>query len=100
LEQVVEITRCAQMGPAYCQAVLKYDCRIGLDGTQAEAVETEARDQAAKQLAALTARKAEKAAAKTMAPPAGKPKPAPTPPAETPEQLRARVRASLLRRSA
>jgi sRNA-binding protein len=89
-----------KMASVYCQAVLRYDQRIALDGSPAEAVDAEAKDLAAKRLAELAARKAAKKAAKTVAPTAGKPKAAPTAPVETPEQLRARVRASLLRRSA
>jgi sRNA-binding protein len=83
------------MAPVYCQAVLCHDQRIALDGAPAETVEAEAKDLAAKQLAQLAARKA---------PAVVKPKPGPAPPTDTPpempEQLRARVRASLLRRSA
>jgi hypothetical protein len=60
----------------------------------------EAKDLAAKQLAKLAARKAAKKAAKTAASAAVKPAPAPTSLPETPEQLRTRVRAALLRRSA
>jgi sRNA-binding protein len=85
-----------KMAPVYCQAVLCYDQRIALDGAPAEAVDAEAKDLAAKQLARLAARKA-------AAPAMVKPKPASAPPTETPptpEQLRDRVRASLLRRSA
>jgi sRNA-binding protein len=78
-----------KMAPVYSEAVLCYDQRIALDGSPAEAVDTKARDLAAKRLAELAARKGAKHVAKTAAPPA-----------ETPEQLRARVRASLLRRSA
>jgi sRNA-binding protein len=89
-----------KMAPVYCQAVLCYDQRIALDGSPAEMVEAEAKDLATKRLAQLAARKTAKAAA----PAAVKPKPAPAPPTETlpetPEQLRARVRATLLRRSA
>jgi sRNA-binding protein len=101
-----------KLARTYCEAVLSHDQRIALDGTPAEPVDAEAKDLAAKQLAKLAARKAAKAAksmksAKKIAPatPADvKPAPAPpspieTPP-ETPEQLRARVRAALLRRSA
>jgi sRNA-binding protein len=89
-----------KMAPVYCQAVLCYDQRIALDGAPAEAVDTKAKDLAAKRLVELTARKAAKYVAKTIASEVVKPKLGPTPPAETPEQLRARVRASLLRRSA
>jgi sRNA-binding protein len=81
----------------YCQAVLCHDQRIALDGSPAETVEAEAKDLATKRLAQLAARKAAKTAAEAAV---VKPKPAPAPPAETPEQLRDRVRASLLRRSA
>jgi sRNA-binding protein len=91
-----------KMAPVYCQAVLSYDQRIALDGAPAETVDAEAKDLAAKQLAQLAARKAKKAA-EAAAPAVAKPKPAPAPPTETPhtpEQLRARVRAALLRRSA
>jgi sRNA-binding protein len=88
-----------KMAPAYCRAVLSYDQRIALDGTPAEPVDAEAKELAAKQLAKIEARHAAKEAA---APAKVKPKaaPAPAPSTETPEQLRARVRAALLRRSA
>jgi sRNA-binding protein len=89
-----------KMTPVYCQAILCYDQRIALDGTLAEPVDAKAKDLAARRLAELTERNAAKLAAKTFAREVVKPKPAPAPPAETPEQLRARVRASLLRRSA
>jgi sRNA-binding protein len=96
-----------KMTPAYCQAVLSHDQRIALDGSPAEAVDANSRDLAAKRLAELAARDAAKASAPAKAPAhakapvAGKPKPAPAArPAETPEQLRARVRASLLRPTA
>jgi sRNA-binding protein len=89
-----------KMAPVYCQAIISCDQRIALDGAPAEAVDAEAKDLAAKQLAKLAARKAEKKAANTAAPAVAKPPPAPAPPPETPEQLRARVRASLLHRSA
>jgi sRNA-binding protein len=79
--------------------VLRYDQRIGLDGSPAEPVDVNSRDLAAKRLAELAARKTAKAAQRTVAPAAAK-KPVSAPPLETPEQLRARVRASLLRRSA
>jgi sRNA-binding protein len=85
--------------------VLSHDRRIALDGSPAETVDAEAKDLATKQLAQLAARKAAKKAAEAAAPAVVKPKPvAPAPPTErppnTPEQLRGRVRASLLRRSA
>ncbi len=89
-----------KMAAVYCQAVLCCDQRIALDGSPAETVDAEAKDLAAKRLATLAARKAPKKVAKPAAPAAVKPKPAPAPPTETPptpEQLRSRVRASLLR---
>jgi sRNA-binding protein len=89
-----------KMAAVYCRAVLCYDQRIALDGASAEVVDAEAKDLAAKQLAKLAARKAAKKAAKPPAPAAVKPAPAPTSLPETPEQLRTRVRAALLRRSA
>jgi sRNA-binding protein len=103
-----------KMTPAYCQAVLSHDQRITLDGAPAEAVDANSRDLAAKRLAELAARTPKtpkNAPAQVQAPTAGKPKPSeskpskskPAPaarPAETPEQLRARVRASLLRPTA
>src|SRR5271169_2919887 len=52
-----------KMAPVYCQAVLCYDQRIALDGTPVEAVDTEAKNLATKQLAQLAARKAAKAKA-------------------------------------
>ena len=88
-----------KMAPGYCEAVLRHDCRIALDGAPAEMVDAKAKELAAKRLAELAARKAAGAGAAMVAPTAGKPKPAAAS-AETAEQLRARVRASLLRRSA
>jgi sRNA-binding protein len=93
-----------KMASVYCQAVLCHDQRITLDGAPAEPVGAEARDLAAKQLARLAAQQAAKKAAKATAPAAAKATPALAPPIETPpktpEQLRSRVRAALLRRSA
>jgi sRNA-binding protein len=90
-----------KMAPVYCLAVLSYDKRIALDGAPAETVDTKAKESAAKRLAELSARKTTNRSAKTGAGEVSKAKAAtPAPPAETPEQLRARVRASLLRRSA
>jgi sRNA-binding protein len=94
-----------KMAPVYCEAVIRYDQRITLDGAPAEPVEAQAKDMASKRLAQLAARKAAKKAAKAAAAPTlVAPEPPPTPPAETPPatptQLRNRVRASLLRRSA
>jgi sRNA-binding protein len=89
-----------KMAPVYCQAILCYDQRIALDGAAGEAVDTKAKELAAKRLAELTARKVARHVAKATASALTEPKLIPTPPAETPEQLRARVRASLLRRSA
>jgi sRNA-binding protein len=93
-----------KMAPVYCHAVVNHDQRIALDGAPAEAVDAGAKDLAATRLAQFAARKAVKKAAKTTAPAVMTPTPAPATPygtlPETPEQLRARVRASLLRRSA
>jgi sRNA-binding protein len=89
-----------KMAAVYCQAVLCHDQRIALDGSPAETVDAEAKDLATKQLAQLAERKTAKKAAEAAAPAAVKPKRTPAPPTETPEQLRARVRAALLRRSA
>jgi sRNA-binding protein len=89
-----------KMAPAYCEAVLRYDQRVALDGSSAEAIDAEARELAAKQLARLAAREIAKKATKAVAPTVVKPKPDPLRPTATPEQLRGRVRASLLRRRA
>jgi sRNA-binding protein len=93
-----------KMTAAYCRAILRHDQRIALDGVPDEPVGAEAKDLAAKQLERLAAGKATKNAAKAAPPTAVKPPPVLTPPIETPpktpEQLRDRVRASLLRRSA
>ena len=86
-----------KMSAVYCQAVLTYDQRIALDGTPAEPVDAEARDQATKRLAQLKAR-AVKQNAKKAAAAKPKTKPAPTP--EKPAPLRDQVRADLLRRRA
>jgi sRNA-binding protein len=87
-----------KIAPVYCEAVLRHDQRIGLDGAPAEPVEAPAKDLATKRLAQLAARKAAKKAAKAAAPTVVRTL-APVPP-KTPEQLRDRVRTSLLRRSA
>jgi sRNA-binding protein len=93
-----------KMAPVYCQAVVRHDQRIALDGAPVEAVDAGAKDLATKRLAELAARKAVTKAPKTTAPAAMTPTPAPAPATETrpetPDQLRARVRAALLRRSA
>jgi sRNA-binding protein len=96
-----------KLARTYCEAVLSHDQRIALDGAPAEPVDAEAKELAAKQLAKLAARKAAKSgksAKKVAAPASADVKPAPGPPAParapTPEELRTRVRASLLRRSA
>jgi sRNA-binding protein len=90
-----------KMAPVYCRAVLCHDQRIALDGAPAETVDAEAKELATRQLAKLAARKGAKKAAEAAAPAVVKPpaRPTDTPP-ETPKQLRDRVRASLLRRSA
>jgi sRNA-binding protein len=88
-----------KMSAVYCQAVLSHDQRIGLEGSPAEMVDTEAKELATKQMAQLAARKAAKKAAEAGAA-VVKPKPAQTRPTETLEKLRDRVRAGLLRRRA
>jgi len=60
-----------KLASVYCEAVLRHDRRIALDGSPAESVEPEAKEMATKRLAALAARKAakaEKKAAKVVAP--------------------------------
>jgi sRNA-binding protein len=93
-----------KIAPIYCQAVLCFDQRVALDGSAAETIDAEARELATKQLARLAARETAKEAAKAAASVVVKPKPvaaSPTKtPSETPDQLRGRVRASLLRRRA
>jgi sRNA-binding protein len=89
-----------KMAPAYCEAVLRYDQRVALNGSPAEPIDGEAKELAAKQLARLAAREPFKKATKAAAPGVVKPKPDTVPPTATPEQLRARVRASLSRRTA
>jgi sRNA-binding protein len=89
-----------KMASVYCHAVLCHDRRIALDGAPAEAVDAASKNLATKRLAQLAARKAARKEAKTAVSAVGNPTPAPAPPIETPEQLRARVRAALLRRRA
>jgi sRNA-binding protein len=89
-----------KMAPAYCEAVLRCDQRVALDGSPAETIDDEAKDLATKQLARLAARETTRKATKAAAPAVVKPKPEPLPPTTTPDQLRGRVRASLLRRRA
>jgi sRNA-binding protein len=91
-----------KLAQVYCQAILRHDQRIALDGSSAETVEAKAKDLATKHLARLAARTAAKKAAKTAAPAMVKSKPAsaPSPAPERPKQLRDLVRASLLRRRA
>jgi sRNA-binding protein len=88
-----------KMARAYCEAVLRHDQRVALDGSPAETIDAEAKDLATKQLARLAALETAKKATKPAAPAVVEPKPDPVPTA-TPEQLRARVRTSLLRRRA
>jgi sRNA-binding protein len=91
-----------KMARAYCEAVLRYDQRVALDGSPAETIDAAAKDLATKQLVRLAARETVKKATKPTAPAVVKPAAAPptkTPP-ETPNQLRGRVRASFLRRKA
>jgi sRNA-binding protein len=99
---------------AYCRAVLRHSERINLDCTPSGAlVDDKARAMATAQLAAIKARREKKAAERTAAtapaeqvPPIEPPKPPPMPPPppppmivlETPEQIRAHLRASLLKR--
>jgi hypothetical protein len=82
-----------KMAPAYCRAVLAQEPRVAVDGSPAEAIDAKAKDLAAKRLARL----AERATANGAARP-GAPVPERSP--ETAEQLRAQVRASLMRRRA
>jgi sRNA-binding protein len=89
-----------KMAPIYCQAVLCCDQRVALDGSPAEAIDAEAKELATKQLARLAAREAAKKSVKAAAPAVVEPKADPLPPTVTPEQLRGRLRASLLRRRA
>jgi sRNA-binding protein len=89
-----------KMAPAYCEAVLCYDQRVALDGSPAETIDAEAKELATKQLPQLAARESAKKATKAVTPAVVKPKPDPPRPTTTPEQLRGRVRASLLRRRA
>jgi hypothetical protein len=84
------------MAPPYCDAVLCHDHRVALDGSAAETIGADAKDLATKQLARLAAR--ETAKKKATAPAVVTPKTNSAPPAETPEQLRSRVRTSLLLR--
>jgi hypothetical protein len=92
------------MAPVYCEAVLRYDERVALDGSPAETIDAEAKDLATKQLARLAARETAKKANNAAAPAVVKRNPATVPPtktpSETPDLLRGRVRASLLRRRA
>jgi sRNA-binding protein len=95
-----------KMTAAYCQAILRHDQRIALDGAPAEPVGADAKDLAAKQLARLAARGAPGreecregyGARRSEGNPC--PRPANRATTKTPEQLRSRVRAALLRRSA
>ena len=86
-----------KMSPAYCKSIVAHEHRIGLDGSTAEPIDAKAKDLAAKQLERLAARETAKAAEAVP----GKRKSADRPPDnETAEQLRARIRASLMRRKA
>jgi sRNA-binding protein len=49
-----------KMAPVYCEAVLRHDQRIDLDGALAEPVEAQAKELATKRLAQLAERKAAK----------------------------------------
>ena len=89
-----------KMAPAYCKAILSHDRRMTLEGAPAEAVDAEAKELAARQLKRLAARKARKNSAKVAAPAIVKASPVAAPLTATPDQLRDRVRASLVCRSA
>jgi sRNA-binding protein len=89
-----------KMAPIYCQAVLCFDQRVALDGSPAETIDAEAKELATKQLARLAARETAKKSVKAAALAVVELKPDPLPPTVTPDQLRGRVRASLLRRRA
>jgi sRNA-binding protein len=84
-----------KMASAYCKSVLAHEHRIGLDGSTAEPIDAKAKDLAAKQLERLATRETVKAA--ELVPIKRK---SPDRPPETPEQLRARIRTSLMRRKA
>jgi sRNA-binding protein len=84
--------------PNYCEAVLRHG-RINLDGSlSGDEPDTKAKDMAAKQLAAIAARKAAKAALKIPQPVTALPLVTKAP--ESAERLRARVRASFNKRRA
>src|SRR6516164_5216261 len=85
-----------KMASAYCRAVLAEEHRVALDGSPAQVIDAKAKDLAAKRLARLADRETANGAAKPAAPVHVKSKFAERSP-ETPEQLRARVRASLMR---
>jgi hypothetical protein len=89
-----------KIAPIYCQAVLCFDQRVALDGSPAETIDAEAKELATKQLARLAARETAKKSVKAAALAVVELKPDPLPPTVTPDQLRGRVRASLLRRRA
>jgi sRNA-binding protein len=83
------------MSSAYCKSVLAHEHRIGLDGSTAEPIDAKAKDLAAKQLERLAARETAKAAE-----PVPMKRKSAERRSETPEQLRARIRTSLMRRKA
>ena len=92
-----------KMAPAYCEAVLRHDRRIALDGSPAEEVGTKARELAAAQLARAPAGKPAKneaAHTKPTKPPGTRVPLGEAGPAAGGPALRVRVRASLLRRRA
>jgi sRNA-binding protein len=84
-----------KMSPAYCKSIVAHEHRIGLDGSTAEPIDAKAKDLAAKQLERLAARESAKAAE-----PVPRNRKGAERPPETPEQLRARIRTSLMRRKA
>ena len=88
-----------KMAPAYCMAVLAHEHRVALDGSPAEAIDASAKDLAAKRLARLAESETVKGDTKLTTPARVISRPAERQP-EMPEQLRARVRASLMRRRA
>src|SRR5215469_13954821 len=64
-----------KMAPAYCEAVLSHDQRIGLDGGPAEAVDAKAKNLAAKRLEDLSQGKTDKKPAKVPVGALAKPEP-------------------------
>ena len=98
IHYTLSVLRHWKMTAAYCNAILRYEVRIDLDGVPTEAVGARAKNLATKHLRRHMAGKSTAKLAKATAPALMAPSRS-APAIEPQKQLRERVRASLFRRN-